>query len=378
MTHLKRLVPITLMLATLSACEQSKSRNPLSPLIAGPIAGVEITTPVLLEPTAGQKFKPDELPVTLLIENPSSNSERPYSFVIEVAPDAAFTTMVYAKSGVTPGTTNGRTSLLLPDSLDIGKTYYWRVKAEDGANSSAFTAAVAFELLEPVVIGKPTPISPAASVRVTTRRPSLTVANAKSSGPHGTLTYVFEASLDAGFFSRVILEETSPGAGQTTMQFPGDLAIDTLYYWRVRVTNGEVMGDWSPTVSFRTPLPVFVPGGSCASSSGDAIVKCIEGKYPSYLAAGVSASERDANMEFLRDRVIEAGICGGLDLAWNKKRGTGPHSIDALAWRTGGTVEVVDIGLAFDDTSSPLRLQWGIVAGPPGYDTYQPRPTCGG
>jgi hypothetical protein len=65
-----------------------------------------------------------------------------------------------------------------------------------------------------------------------------------------------------------------------------------------------------------------------------------------------------------------------MDLAWNKKRGDGPHSIDALAWRVNGRVEVVDIGLAYDDTSIPLVLTWGIVAGPPGYDTYQPRPNC--
>jgi hypothetical protein len=36
---------------------------------------------------------------------------------------------------------------------------------------------------------------------------------------------------------------------------------------------------------------------------------------------------------------------------------------------------VVDIGAAYDDTSRPLGLQWGIVAGPPGYDPY-PRPSC--
>ena len=51
-------------------------------------------------------------------------------------------------------------------------------------------------------------------------------------------------------------------------------------------------------------------------------------------------------------------------------------SRDALAWRTGSGDEVVDIGLAYDDTSTELRLQWGIVAGPPGYDGYSPRPTC--
>jgi hypothetical protein len=172
---------------------------------------------------------------------------------------------------------------------------------------------------------------------------------------------------------------------ETTFQVssPGP---DTVLYWRVRVADDDGnQGDWSRTESFRTPLANAPPppggggggnGGSCASNNGSAIVACIERQFPSYLAAGVSHNQRESNMAFLRDRVIEAGICGGLDLAWNRKRGNGPHSIDALAWRTGGGDEVVDIGLAYDDTSIPLRLAWGIVAGPPGYDGYSPRPSC--
>ena len=33
-------------------------------------------------------------------------------------------------------------------------------------------------------------------------------------------------------------------------------------------------------------------------------------------------------------------------------------------------------GIGYDDTGSPLRLQWVIVEGPPGFDPY-PRPNCG-
>jgi hypothetical protein len=184
-----------------------------------------------------------------------------------------------------------------------------------------------------------------------------------------------------------VFEQTGEGSGSTSLTVPADLAVNTAHYWRARVSNGEVTGAWSATASFLTPLPVIVQpppgpgpgnGGSCASSNGDAIVSCIAGKYPSYLAAGVSEGTRISNMEFLRDRIIEAGICGGLDLARNLKRGVGPHSIDAIAWRTGGRDEVVDLGAGYDDTSQPLRLQWVIVAGPPGYDPYSPRPTCGG
>jgi hypothetical protein len=81
-------------------------------------------------------------------------------------------------------------------------------------------------------------------------------------------------------------------------------------------------------------------------------------------------------MAFLRDRIIQQGICKGMDLAWNKKRGDGPHSIDALAWRINGRDEVVDVGVGYDDTSRPLQLQWLIVAGPPGYDPYTGPRNC--
>lgn len=98
------------------------------------------------------------------------------------------------------------------------------------------------------------------------------------------------------------------------------------------------------------------------------LLESVRSRYRDRLRAGVSREEREENMKFLRDRIIEEGRNLGLDLAWNKKRGTGPHSIDAIAWRHDGRVDVVDIGQAYDDTTRALALQWAIVGGPPGYD----------
>lgn len=127
----------------------------------------------------------------------------------------------------------------------------------------------------------------------------------------------------------------------------------------------------SPPNPAPPPPPPPSPGIPCASNDGEFIAECIEGRYPERRMSGVSLAQRIADMEFLRDRIIEAGRCGGLDLAWNLKRGTGPRSTDALAWRrVNGAVDVVDVGSAYDDTSQPLRLQWVIVAGPPGYEGY--------
>ena len=49
----RRVVLLSLALAA-SACETSKSANPLSPSVAGPIPGVEISAPKPLEPGDAQ------------------------------------------------------------------------------------------------------------------------------------------------------------------------------------------------------------------------------------------------------------------------------------------------------------------------------------
>src|SRR5919201_6297279 len=66
-----------LLLVGLSACEAKKSSNPLSPSVAGPIPGVQITAPKLLEPAQGFKLKESQQPIRLLIENASSTGVRP-------------------------------------------------------------------------------------------------------------------------------------------------------------------------------------------------------------------------------------------------------------------------------------------------------------
>src|SRR5688572_23172305 len=114
-------------------CAAEKSENPLSPTVAGPIPGVEISAPKTIEPGGGQLIASDRQPVTLLLENASSNGPRPLTYLFEVATDAAFNNKVFARDAISPGD-DGRTALRLPDALGSGRSYYWRAKAEDGAN----------------------------------------------------------------------------------------------------------------------------------------------------------------------------------------------------------------------------------------------------
>src|SRR5207249_4094790 len=131
---LNPLIALLPLLVVAGACEVAKSADPLSPTVAGPIPGVNITAPKVLEPTPGQQIAIDRQPITLLIENASSNGPRPLSYVFEVATDANYSSKVFTREAVQSGE-GGRTSLRLPDALATGRTYYWRARAEDGANT---------------------------------------------------------------------------------------------------------------------------------------------------------------------------------------------------------------------------------------------------
>src|SRR4051794_33708060 len=99
---------------SLSGCAVEKSSNPLSPTVAGPIAGVNVTAPTPMLPATGAQIAVDQQPVTLTVQNAATSGVRPLSYRFEVATDAGFTTVVFSKTGVTPGE-NGRTSVKLSD-----------------------------------------------------------------------------------------------------------------------------------------------------------------------------------------------------------------------------------------------------------------------
>ena len=117
--------------------------------------------------------------------------------------------------------------------------------------------------------------------------------------------------------------------------------------------------------------PPTVPEAATVRLTGPEVVARIAAMYPERLAEGVSREERLANMEFLRDRIVEVGTCSGLTLAWNRKM-NGQRSIDAINWDDTDkhAIEVVDLAMDYDNTDVPLKLQWAVVHGPAGWDPY--------
>jgi hypothetical protein len=256
---------------SLTACDLSKSSHPLSPSVAGPIPGVNITTPKPLDPAAGSKIAVDKQPLTLLVENASTSGVRPLSYAFEVATDTGFTNKVFVRDSITPGD-GGRTSLRLPDALATGRTYYWRARAQDGANTGDYSAAANFNVFTPIVIGAPPPLAPAPNATLTTLRPQFVVTNVARSGPVGAMTYEFELS-DSAAFTKTLASWTAPeGTTTTSLTSPVDLVPAFNYFWRARAADPTTAGPYSVPQGFvvaDTTAPVVTnPPPSAGGGSG--------------------------------------------------------------------------------------------------------------
>ena len=375
-----------LFLLALGGCQTSKSSTPTAPTVAGPIPGVNISAPALIEPAQGFKFRESEQPIRLVIQNATTNGVRPLTYTFEVAADSGFATKVFGRSGVAPG--DGRTSVQI-DRLEIGRAYYWRAWAEDGANTGAIATA-GFEIYPKPAVTPPGPVAPINNELLTTTTPAIRVTNASFVGPVGPLAYEFQVATDQSFARLVAAGIIGQGPGQTTFN-SSPLAHGLTMFWRARASDGETTSAWTATQSFRTPAPPAPTpppapgppppggggGGSCALGNGPAIVNCIAVKYAAYRRPVGSLGERQNNMMFLRDRIIEAGICSGLGYGWNLKRGGPEYSIDVIAWKRPDGNMGVDIAFDYDNIGSTLQLTWGEIDLFAKIATY-PAFSCGG
>jgi hypothetical protein len=334
------------LLLSLVGCEAKKSSNPLSPGVAGPIAGVEISAPRLLEPSQGFKFKENQQPIRLIIENSSTTGVRPVSYMFEVATDAGFATKVYARSGVPQGE-GGRTTVTL-DALELGRAYYWRARADDGANSSTFASAD-FEVLPRAMLTVPGPVSPVNNEQVADRRPTLRIRNSDRNSAVGRVSYFFMVAKDQAF-TQISATATVDESGSTSWTVDRELDYGLTHYWRVRATDGEITTSWSQTQVFRAPNQPAGGGGGgggggntggpCNSSSAQAIVECERAKY--------GRMSHGQMLDFLRNVVRSLnrnGIGGGPFGLLRKQSGTncGGYSCDVICAGQGSGQRQYDV-----------------------------------
>ncbi|MEQ1870475.1 MAG: hypothetical protein ABL961_10670 [Vicinamibacterales bacterium] len=272
----KTLLTVALSTALLvAACAVEKSVNPLSPSVAGPIAGVDISAPQTVEPSNGQRISADRQPLTLTIRNASTSGVRALFYRFEIAADSGFSNVIFTREGV-ENSGSGQTSLRLDAALAPERGYYWRARAEDGANVGPYTSG-SFVVFSPLSLGAPTLVSPIANTLVSTRRPTATLQNAPRTGEGGQVSYLIEASESPAF--SVSWSATFPEMGglQTTVTPQEDLPADRQIFWRVRAfaSDPQTVGPWSETAVFRTPAAAPAPpsggggGGGSAPSPND-------------------------------------------------------------------------------------------------------------
>lgn len=261
-------VLILLSIAALEACATSKSSNPLSPTVAGPIGGVSISAPRLLEPTPGAQVNSTTQPLTLMIENATTSGVRPLSYTFEVAADAGFANNVFVRDGVSQGD-NGQTSLRLPGALASGRTYYWRAHAADGANTGPPADPASFNVFTPVVIGAPVLVAPVDNVLTSDNSPRFTIGNAPRSGPVGPIAYVIEIANSDSFANKLAIWTVSEQPNQTSLDAPANLPFESRWFWHVLAYDSTTVGPWSRTQVFRTPAaPASPPTGPSPGGPG--------------------------------------------------------------------------------------------------------------
>src|SRR5215208_6163806 len=253
---------------TAAACTK-KSENPLSPTVAGPIAGVSITAPKLLEQQHQQTMSAGS-PVTLLFESATTNGERPIRQELQVALDPEFTQRVHTVDNLPPGQ-GGRTAYTLP-VLQEGRGYFWRVRAVDGANTGPYSPASLFQVALSVRIEPPVPLAPVRRDVIAGTRPTLVAQNTAITGTTN-VTYRFEVAADQGFTQLIAVWSVPRSGGDRTEVTGSDLAPGTEYYWRVNASDGGYTAPYSIIQAFRTeappkPEPTPDPGPTPAPGGG--------------------------------------------------------------------------------------------------------------
>jgi hypothetical protein len=304
-------------LAAVAACETQKSLTPTSPNVAGPIAGVNISTPAPVSPANGAEVLNTET-LRLVFGNANSNSERKFWYIVELAADSGFNTKLYTNPRVEPAG-GQQTTVVVDVRLGAEATYYWRVKADDGANASEYSSVAHFDIVVPIVIEAPVPVSPVNGEATADNTPNLVVNNGRVEGRAGSVVYRYEVARDQAFSNIVSVAHVARAGGGTTTHPSAALPSGTTLFWRVWATNGQLTNGPSAVASFRTPAapapgpgpgpgPIPAPGGDCSKlSSADAIVNCNFARWGGAL--------RDSEtVEFLRSTARDlnrAGISGG-------------------------------------------------------------------
>lgn len=349
----KRAITALVAMVCLAGCEAAKSSNPTAPSVAGPIPGVNITAPRPLEPYAGSTLTFSNEPPSLLIENAGTSGNRTLTLRIEVGADDAFRQIVHQADQVALGA-NGRTTYRLPEPLGAGYTYYWRIRATDGANTGPYSSVSSFSVVPPVILDAPVASTPSGTL--TTNKPDFKATNGRVSGTSG-VGYRFEVARTPDFSNPTAVVTVPMSVAGTTQMSLGELPYNTTYYWRVRASDGSIETPYSNVLQFTTmaqPAPPTTggggtpggvpkgPGGRTPDPSGGrlplpsygwTVVQAIANANPAALRN--SCQETGGSWQFM-DQVVDTLRTYDTRWGYNGKRGDANNpSLDVITYHYG-------------------------------------------
>jgi Tol biopolymer transport system component/flagellar hook assembly protein FlgD/fibronectin type 3 domain-containing protein len=152
--------------------------------------------------------------------------------------------------------------------------------ADNGTHSVSFRATdKARNISEPVTVSyevrinraptTPSPAAPADGADVGTPLPDLIVNNA-SDPNNDLLTYAFEVYADSDLTVKITSAGgVAEGTGTTSWQVSQELTENAMYYWRARVFDGKLYGEWMSTAAFRVNAIEDPPSAPVPTSPGD-------------------------------------------------------------------------------------------------------------
>ena len=269
----RNLLLLTALATAIAAggCEQKKSSNPLSPSVAGPIPGVAITAPKLLEPEAGDTDRNGRT------AGDAAGREREHQR--SAAPDLPLRGgdgRRLLEQGPHRARTSSRAATAGPSSSCLSR---WprsgRITGASGPRTAPTPArsrrARSFSIYTPIVL-QPPPLSSRrqrhAQLATETRPSSSATPVAAARSARSSTSSRWRWTRGSARSCRLFEQAEQAGSIADGLGF--DLGYDTRYFWRARAweMTKNTPGPWSGTASFRTvlappppPTPTPTPGG---------------------------------------------------------------------------------------------------------------------
>ncbi len=192
----------------------------------------------------------DTLTPVLQVTNSVDVDEDVVTYTFEVYADTNMSTLIASGPGIPEGA-DGNTSWVVETPLDDNTWYYWKAIAIDDHGGTAETPPASF-LVNTLNAAPKAPVisSPVSGSEMASRDLDLVVSNATDSDGD-VLTYFFELDRVNTFDSdaKQTSGEISGGVDTAAWHVEG-LDDNTLYFWRVKASDGATESNWAQSGFF--------------------------------------------------------------------------------------------------------------------------------